>query len=202
MNDGTPPEAVGKDAEAQITSQRAELHRDDPAGRFDQAQPYAAFFDRSGEIVGHPGEESPIGEHHGRTERNGQQQILQHLGPEHDRREGRRPRRRTCDQRAGSATSLRIQKTSSAGKTPAAKSHRHPKRGMTIAETIAARMYPTAQPDCMMPMALPRWAAGQLSLTSTAPAAHSPPMPRPSSARQTINCVTLPAVAVPSEQKE
>ena len=48
-------------------------------------------------------------------------------------------------------------------------------------------MYPSAHPDCMMLIALLRCSGGHVSLTSTAPEAHSPPMPRPSSARQSIN---------------
>ena len=40
------------------------------------------------------------------------------------------------------------------------------------------------------------------SATSTAPDAHSPPMPRPSNARQIASCTTLCEVAAPSEQIE
>ena len=54
----------------------------------------------------------------------------------------------------------------------------------------------------MMLMALLRSAGGQVSLTSTAPDAHSPPMPMPSSARQKSSCRTDCEVAAPSEQME
>ena len=54
----------------------------------------------------------------------------------------------------------------------------------------------------MMLMALLRRCAGHVSLTSTAPDAHSPPMPMPSSARQNSSCITLCDVAAPSEASE
>ncbi len=53
-----------------------------------------------------------------------------------------------------------------------------------------------------MLMALLRSAAGQVSLTSTAPEAHSPPMPMPSTARQNSSCMTLCDVAAPSDARE
>ena len=40
----------------------------------------------------------------------------------------------------------------------------------------------------MRPRALPRCAAGHVSATSAAPVAHSPPMPRPSTRRQSASC--------------
>jgi len=54
----------------------------------------------------------------------------------------------------------------------------------------------------MMPIALVRCSAGQLSLTSAAPDAHSPPMPSPSRARQMSSCTSVCDVAAPSEQSE
>ena len=54
----------------------------------------------------------------------------------------------------------------------------------------------------MMLIALLRSAAGHVSLTSTAPDAHSPPMPMPSTARQKSSCSTDCDVAAPSEHTE
>ena len=54
----------------------------------------------------------------------------------------------------------------------------------------------------MMLIALLRRWAGHVSLTSTAPDAHSPPMPMPSTARQKSSCITVCDVAAPSEQTE
>src|SRR5688572_19641513 len=54
----------------------------------------------------------------------------------------------------------------------------------------------------MMLMARTRCSAGQVSLTSTAPDAHSPPMPKPSRIRQAINCHKVCDVAAPNEQME
>ena len=54
----------------------------------------------------------------------------------------------------------------------------------------------------MMLMARVRRCAGQVSLTSTAPDAHSPPMPKPSRMRHTINCHSVCDVAAPNEQME
>ena len=54
----------------------------------------------------------------------------------------------------------------------------------------------------MMLMALLRRCAGHVSLTSTAPDAHSPPMPMPSTARQNNNCRTLWDVAAPRDARE
>lgn len=67
---------------------------------------------------------------------------------------------------------------------------------------IAARMYPSAHPDCMMLIALLRCCGGQVSLTSTAPEAHSPPMPIPRSARQKSSWRTLCEVEAPSDASE
>ena len=53
-----------------------------------------------------------------------------------------------------------------------------------------------------MLIALLRCSAGHVSLTSTAPDAHSPPMPMPSSARQSSSCNIVCDVAAPSEQNE
>jgi hypothetical protein len=95
----------------------------------------------------------------------------------------------------------------SAGSTPKAKSQRqalapNDSTSRMIAETITAAMYPSAHPDCMMLMALVRCSGGHVSLTSTAPLAHSPPMPIPSRMRQIISCHTVCDVAAPREQKE
>src|SRR6185369_5889957 len=60
---------------------------------------------------------------------------------------------------------------------------------------IAAAITPMAQPDCIRLMALPRCSAGQVSATSTEPAAHSPPSPNPTRTRHKISCDTLIAVA-------
>jgi hypothetical protein len=54
----------------------------------------------------------------------------------------------------------------------------------------------------MMLMALLRCAGGHVSLISTAPEAHSPPMPMPRSARQISSCMTLCDVAAPSDATE
>ena len=51
-------------------------------------------------------------------------------------------------------------------------------------ESIA---YPRAQQLCIRPIAFPRCLAGQDSVTSAAPAVHSPPMPRPRMNRNTIS---------------
>ena len=53
-----------------------------------------------------------------------------------------------------------------------------------------------------MLMALLRCAGGHVSLISTAPDAHSPPMPMPSSARHSSSCITLCDVAAPSDATE
>ena len=47
-----------------------------------------------------------------------------------------------------------------------------------------------AQQLCISPRALPRCRAGQVSETRAAPLAHSPPMPMPSSTRNTASIVT------------
>ena len=54
----------------------------------------------------------------------------------------------------------------------------------------------------MMLIALLRRCAGHVSLTSTAPDAHSPPMPIPSTVRQNRSCNTLCEVAAPSDANE
>jgi hypothetical protein len=54
----------------------------------------------------------------------------------------------------------------------------------------------------MMLIALLRCCAGHVSLTSTAPDAHSPPIPRPSSARHSRSCMTVCEVAAPREAME
>ena len=53
-----------------------------------------------------------------------------------------------------------------------------------------------------MLIALFRRCAGHVSLTSTAPDAHSPPMPMPRTARQNSSCITVCDVAAPSEARE
>ena len=53
-----------------------------------------------------------------------------------------------------------------------------------------------------MVLALLRCAGGQVSLTSTAPDAHSPPMPMPSGARQRASCTNVCDVAAPSDARE
>ena len=53
-----------------------------------------------------------------------------------------------------------------------------------------------------MLIALLRCAGGHVSLTSTAPDAHSPPMPMPSTPRHISSCATLCDVAAPSDAKE
>jgi hypothetical protein len=53
-----------------------------------------------------------------------------------------------------------------------------------------------------MLIALFRRCAGHVSLTSTAPDAHSPPIPMPSTVRQNRSWSTLCEVAAPSEASE
>ncbi len=53
-----------------------------------------------------------------------------------------------------------------------------------------------------MLIALLRKCAGQVSPTSTAPDAHSPPIPMPSTVRQKRSCSTLCDVAAPSDASE
>jgi hypothetical protein len=72
----------------------------------------------------------------------------------------------------------------------------------TIAASTAARVSRIAHPDCTMLIALLRCAGGHVSLTSTAPDAHSPPMPMPSTERQNRSCSTLCDVAAPSDANE
>jgi hypothetical protein len=54
----------------------------------------------------------------------------------------------------------------------------------------------------MMLIALFRRCAGHVSLTRTAPDAHSPPMPMPRIERQMSSCITVCDVAAPSEARE
>jgi hypothetical protein len=54
----------------------------------------------------------------------------------------------------------------------------------------------------MMLIALLRRCAGHVSLTRTAPDAHSPPMPIPRIARQMSSCITVCEVAAPSDESE
>src|SRR5678815_2665975 len=54
----------------------------------------------------------------------------------------------------------------------------------------------------MMLMARVRSSGGQVSLTSTAPEAHSPPMPKPSTMRHAMSCQSVCDVAAPNEQTE
>ena len=57
--------------------------------------------------------------------------------------------------------------------------------------TISAMAQPMAQPDCTVPTALPRCSARITSPISTAPAAHSPPKPKPIRARAIKSCSKL-----------
>ena len=91
---------------------------------------------------------------------------------------------------------------SSAGITPTKNTARQPYRGSTSQVTIAAAPYPIAQALCISPSALPRCSRGQLSDTSDAPLAHSPPIPIPRQMRKTASCTTLcdrPHAAVKTE---
>jgi hypothetical protein len=72
----------------------------------------------------------------------------------------------------------------------------------TIAASTAARVSRIAHPDCTMLIALLRCAGGHVSLTSTAPDAHSPPMPMPRIARHASSCATRCDVAAPREANE
>src|SRR3954452_8550145 len=67
-----------------------------------------------------------------------------------------------------------------------------------IACASTARPQPTAQPDCTEPTARPRYCARMVSPISTAPAAHSPPKPRPSTARTTRSCSKFCTRAIPT----
>jgi hypothetical protein len=53
---------------------------------------------------------------------------------------------------------------------------------------IAATAHPIAQPLCTVPTAQPRYSVLTISPISTEPTAHSPPKPRPWSARNTKIC--------------
>src|SRR5687767_13441525 len=97
---------------------------------------------------------------------------------------------RASSQIAGSVTYRRIQSVSSAGTIPTKNTPRHPHSGNTNIVTTAARPYPIAQELCIIPSAFPRCSAGQVSETSAAPLAHSPPKPRPRSTRNTASCAT------------
>ena len=91
-------------------------------------------------------------------------------------------------QASGSFSRRCSHRVRSPGATPAKKTARHPKCGITTATTAAPNAYPTAQELCTRARALARWRAGQVSATRAAPLAHSPPIPRPSRTRQTISC--------------
>src|SRR5262245_52822365 len=60
---------------------------------------------------------------------------------------------------------------------------------------MAAAPQPTAQPVCTRPTARPRYLSRTTSPISTAPAAHTPPNPRPWSARKANNVSKLIAKA-------
>src|SRR5215510_2022458 len=60
---------------------------------------------------------------------------------------------------------------------------------------MAAAPQPTAQPVCTRPTARPRYLSRTTSPISTAPAAHSPPNPKPWSARKANNISKLIAKA-------
>ncbi len=81
---------------------------------------------------------------------------------------------------------------SSAGSTPAANITRQARSGSTreyvSAYSSTAAPQPTAHALCTVPIALPRWLARMLSAISTAPAAHSPPKPKPCTALSARNC--------------
>ncbi len=89
---------------------------------------------------------------------------------------------------SGSLTLRRTQAAARAGRMPTKNAARQPQTGSTSCVTMAAAAKPTAQELCTIPSALPRCSAGQVSDTSAAPHAHSPPMPIPSKARKTIKC--------------
>ena len=67
---------------------------------------------------------------------------------------------------------------------------------------IAAAPQPTAQPLCTAPTALPRCWARTISPISTEPTAHSPPKPRPCSARSTNSCSKFCAKPMATVQTE
>ena len=92
-----------------------------------------------------------------------------------------------------SSMKRRMTNTSSAGTMPIMNKTRQAVSGAMAwkarVERIAAAAQPTAQPACMEPSALPRCSARMVSPSSTAPAAHSPPKPKPINARQMNSCV-------------
>jgi hypothetical protein len=109
---------------------------------------------------------------------------------------------RRAFQTSGSSTLRRTHRVNSAGRIPTKKTARQPQRGSTKPTTTAAAAKPMAHALCMKPNARPRCAAGQVSDTSAAPLAHSPPMPRPRSARKIANCHSVcdsPHAAVNTE---
>ena len=89
---------------------------------------------------------------------------------------------------SGSSTFLRTHSVKNAGRMPTKNTARQPYLGRMKPTTIAAVAKPIAHELCMKPSARPRCFAGHVSDTSAAPLAHSPPMPRPSNARNTANC--------------
>src|SRR5687767_2990226 len=76
----------------------------------------------------------------------------------------------------GSSTVRRITHANIAGKTPTRKSTRHPYGSRINADSPAASRAPIAHADCIIPTALARCSAGQLSATRTEPHDHSPPI--------------------------
>src|ERR1041385_3447950 len=108
---------------------------------------------------------------------------------------------------SGSGTLRDVQRIKSAGSPPIAKSQRQAlgPSGSTSRNnpaSAAARIAPIAQVDCIRLVALLRTSAGSVSVTSTPPDAHSPPMPSPRSVLQIASCTTFCDVAAPSEQIE
>src|SRR5450830_473323 len=93
---------------------------------------------------------------------------------------------------AGSGIERRTYTTSSAGSRPSMNMARQARSGDSqennIVYRITAAAHPTAHALCTVPMALPRCSLRTDSAISTAPAAHSPPKPKPCKAFSTINC--------------
>ena len=58
-------------------------------------------------------------------------------------------------------------------------------------ETTAASHTPMVNPHCTKAIALARYFAGQVSVTSDAPEAYSPPMPKPTSIRKSRSWVAV-----------
>src|SRR5262245_13771080 len=88
-----------------------------------------------------------------------------------------------------SGTRVRIQNVSSAGIMATQNITRHPRSGVpakigyTNWNVIEAKRYPQYHPPSIKPETRPRKRVGQCSNTSGIPAAHSPPIPMPKSAR-------------------